>query len=250
VGALFDRRGARDRTAVDVTGECSSEAVWAGRSRRAWIVLLSVMVISLVADLASKSLAFRHVAGQPVTLTRSDILAHTHAGGRDVALDMDSLIPSHQPLTVVPHVLEFTLVLNPGAVFGIGAGKRWVFVAFTGVAITFGLWIFGARTKHNQWLPHVALGLLIGGGLGNLYDRLAFACVRDFIHPLPGSHLPFGIRWPNGSSEIWPYVSNLADLLLLVGIGMLMWHIWRTDPPKKKVVAEGGADGGRRLPVE
>jgi signal peptidase II len=214
----------------------------AGRSRRAWIVLLAVIAVSVGADLTTKFLAFRFVAGQPVTLTRAEILSHTHRGGHGVALDMDSLIPSHAPVSVVPRVLEFTLVLNPGAVFGIGAGKRWVFVAFTGVAISFGLWIFGARTRSTQWVPHLALGLLIGGGLGNLYDRLALACVRDFIHPLPGSVLPFGITWPNGSREIWPYVSNLADLLLLIGIGMLMWHIWRTEPPKKKAAGvEPGA---------
>ena len=80
----------------------------------------------------------------------------------------------------------------------------------------------------------MAIGLLIGGGLGNLYDRLKFACVRDFLHPLPRVRLPFGLTWPDGSTGIWPYVSNIADLFLLIGIGMLMWHIWRTDPPKKK----------------
>ena len=72
------------------------------------------------------------------------------------------------------------------------------------------------------------IGLLISGGLGNLYDRIVFACVRDFLHPLPGVYLPFGWQMPfSGGRELWPYVSNIADLWLLVGIGMLMWYLWR-----------------------
>ena len=86
-------------------------------------------------------------------------------------------------------------------------------------------------------VAHVALALLIAGGLGNLYDRVLFACVRDFIHPLPGVTLPFGIRWPGGSREVWPYVSNVADLFLLLGIGALLVYSWRkpderTTPPE------------------
>jgi len=219
----------------------------ARRSRRAWILLLSVVVVSVAIDLVTKHLAFEHVADQPVRLTREQILQNTTRlpqGG--VALDMRQLIPPHEPVHVVPGVLDLTLVLNPGAVFGIGAGKRWAFVAFTGVALAFGLWIFGAKTTSRQGMPHVAIGLLIGGGLGNLYDRLKFACVRDFLHPLPGSTLPFGIRWPNGSREIWPYVSNIADLILLIGIGMLMWHIWRSDPKRAEAGDEDGAPAKAR----
>ena len=231
MGAILHRRGARARAAVDVTGDQPKAApapdpveprAW--RSRRAWIVLLTIIVASLVADLATKSIAFSNVAGQPVVLTRAEVLANSPG-------HLDALIPAHQPVRAVPGLLDLTLVLNPGAVFGIGAGKRWVFVGFTAVALAFGLWIFGAKTRPDQRLPHVAIGLLIGGGLGNLYDRLRYACVRDFLHPLPDSLLPFGIRWPNGSREIWPYVSNVADLLLIIGIALLMWHIWRSDRP-------------------
>lgn len=39
--------------------------------------------------------------------------------------------------------------------------------------------------------------------------------------------LPFGINWPNGSDEVWPYVSNIADLWLIIGIGMLLVLLWR-----------------------
>lgn len=191
-------------------------------SPRAWAVLLVVLILGLASDLVSKNLAFRHIAGHPVVFDRSEVLA-AHDPNRE-------LIPRHRPVTVVPRVLDFTLVLNQGAVFGMGAGKRWLFIAFTGGAIALGLWMFGAWTKPRDWVAHVSLGLLLAGGLGNLYDRLVYACVRDFIHPLPGVTV--------GSWEVWPYVSNVADALLIVGIAGLMYHLWKADKPGPVAEAE------------
>lgn len=176
-----------------------------------------VTAFGLVSDLASKSLAFAYVAGIPVGIDREAVLTTTR---------LDLLIPTHKPVVVLPGLLEFTLVLNPGAVFGVGAGRRWFFVGFTIVALAFATFIFGLWTRAKDGWAHVALGLIAAGGLGNLYDRLRFACVRDFIHPLPGVKLPFGLNWPSGSNEVWPYVSNVADLYLIVGIGILLLINW------------------------
>ncbi len=195
------------------------------RSKRAWAVLLIVLVLGLIADLASKQLAFQHIADQPVTITRADVLGSVDPNRE--------LIPRHRPITVVPRVLDLTLVLNQGAVFGMGAGKRWLFIVFTGGAIALGLWMFGAWTRPRDSVAHVSLGLLLAGGLGNLYDRLVYACVRDFIHPLPAVTI--------GNWEVWPYVSNVADALLIIGIIGLMWHLWRADRPAK--VAPGEVTG-------
>ncbi len=193
----------------------ASTTATALRSPRSWALLLIVLVVGLVADLASKEIAFRTIADHPVTITRADVLASADPNRE--------LIPRHRPVTVVPKVLDFTLVLNQGAVFGMGAGKRWLFIVFTVGAIGLGLWMFGAWTKPGDWVAHVSLGLLLSGGLGNLYDRLVYACVRDFIHPLPAVTI--------GSWEVWPYVSNVADALLIIGIIGLMWHLWRADKP-------------------
>jgi signal peptidase II len=104
-----------------------------------------------------------------------------------------------------------------------GPGKRFVFIGFTVAALAFGILLFGTWTRPREWLAHVALGLLLAGGLGNLYDRWLFACVRDFIHPLPRVKLPFGWTWPwNHDPQVWPYVSNVADLFLIIGIGVLV----------------------------
>lgn len=197
----------------------------AGRSRRAWIILLITVLLSLVADLASKHFAFKHVAGMPVEVRRDEVMAIAATDPRAVG----SLIPLHRPVVVVPHLLEFTLVLNPGAVFGMGPGQRWFFVCFTAAALAFGLWMFSRWTRAGDDAAHIGIGMLIGGGLGNLYDRLVYGVVRDFLHPLPGVHWPFGLRPLGGSGEIWPYVSNVADALLLVGIAILLIYLWRRE---------------------
>jgi signal peptidase II len=188
------------------------------------MMLVVVTLLGLASDLASKWGAFRWVAGAPVAVHRDEVVELSARGEH-----LGSLIPPHDPVTIVPSVLDLTLVLNRGAVFGIGAGKRWFFVAFTVMAIGFGLWMFGSWTRAGDRAAHIAIGLLLAGGLGNLYDRLVFACVRDFLHPLPGVQLPFGWRMPfDGGREVWPYVSNIADLWLLVGIGVLMVQLWRS----------------------
>ncbi len=193
-------------------------------SKRAWTWLLGTLVFGVITDLVSKSLAFAKVTEFPVHIERSHVLAEDNLG---------NLIPYHEPVVVIPKVLEFTLVLNPGAVFGIGAGQRWFFIIFTLIAMIVSVVLFAKWTKARDWTAHAGFGLIIAGGLGNLYDRIIFGCVRDFIHPLPGMKLPFGITWPNGGSdEVWPYVSNVADLYLLIGIGLLLIFTWKQPAPQ------------------
>jgi signal peptidase II len=131
-------------------------------------------------------------------------------------------------------VLEFKLVLNVGAVFGAGPGKRALFIGVTVFAVLFGVFLFGWWTGPRDRMAHVGIGLLLAGGLGNLYDRLVYACVRDFIHPLPGVRLPFGWRYPSGEDQVWPYVSNVADKWLLIGIAILLVHAWRMGGQEHK----------------
>lgn len=175
------------------------------------------MLIGLGVDLWSKHLAFATIAGDPVSINRAEVLAQTNLG---------DLIPFHEPQHVVPGLLDFSLILNRGAVFGIGVGNRWFFIMFTVAALAFGLWMFGSWTGPKDLAAHMGIGLLLAGGLGNLYDRMIYGCVRDFIHPLPGVLLPFGWHLPGGGREIWPYVSNVADLFLIIGIGLLMISMW------------------------
>ena len=208
----------------------SAVAPPAWRSRRAWIVLIVATTLALALDLASKSVAFEHVADRPVTVDRQQVLTQMAKDVRGLQI----LVPVHKTITAIPKLLEFKLVLNGGAVFGSGQGKRWFFIGFTGVALLFAIYLFAKWTRANETWSHIAIGLIISGGLGNLYDRLSFACVRDFIHPLPGVEFPFGITLPGGRTEVWPYVSNVADAALLLGIIFLLIRIWRDDASLRK----------------
>lgn len=219
-----------NQTSDTPAGTTSEPLAW--RSGRAWLTLGVVAVAGLAGDLASKYAAFHFIAGRPVEVVRERVLAAQYLG---------NLIPPHEPVRVIPHLLDFTLVLNPGAVFGIGAGKRWFFVGFTMAAMAFALWIFGTWTRSRDRWAHAAVALVIAGGLGNLYDRVIYACVRDFIHPLPGLEFPKGVP-VMGGREVWPYVSNVADLWLLIGIGILIVRSWRTA--KAESAARAGAGAG------
>lgn len=124
--------------------------------------------------------------------------------------------------------------VNPGALFGMGAGWWWLFASFSVVAlIGIFTWLFVYGAAHDRWLT-VALGSVTGGILGNLYDRLGLwnnqRLAAEFQH---------GVRdwilfiWPEVRLQIfnpWPNF-NIADSLLVTGAIMLVVHaaVWRTD---------------------
>jgi signal peptidase II len=198
-------------------------------------------VLSIVIDLGSKELAFARVAAQPVVVHRKDVLRISNdLGPRLISQPEAGIVPDHKPVVVISKLLNFQLVLNPGAVFGFGPGQRGFFIGFTILALIFGLAMFAKWTSPTDHFAHAAIGLLIGGGLGNLYDRLVLGCVRDFIHPLPGLLWPGGMKLM-GSPEVWPYVSNLADLFLLIGIVMLLAHLWKRDRETERAATAAAA---------
>lgn len=204
----------------------------------AWIVLLGITIIGTLADLQSKAWAFRTVAGSPVIVDRADVMAVVKQGGPS---SVRLLIPQHPPQVVVTDLLEFTLVLNPGAVFGLGEGGRWFFISFTVLALAAATAIFAFATKAGERLHHIALGFLLAGGLGNFYDRLVHGVVRDFIHPLPGVDWPFGLSMPWSGRQIWPYVNNLADIWLIIGIVLFVILVWRAKPEPKPTERPSGS---------
>jgi len=197
----------------------------AGLNVWSWCLLLSVFFFGFSVDLASKYAAFHFVGPEPVILDRDEVLA--------VGPDLVPAYTRH----IVPKLLDFKLILNPGAVFGIGPGKRWFFIVFTVIAMGTGLIVFAFRTRAGQVVLHTALALVLAGAAGNLYDRLFYGAVRDFLYIFPGVHLPFGLRWPQGHDELFPWVFNIADVLLLLGIGVLM-ALTLLHPPAKTLPVE------------
>lgn len=198
-------------------------------SPKAWLLLLVILGGGLVADLMSKSWSFQNVADKPIVLDQSRLLDDPFYNP----------IPRHESKPILPwNLLHLQLVVNRGAVFGLGPDKRIFFIVFTIVAIFAGLFVFGRFTQQRHRLAHIALGLILAGGLGNLYDRIAYGVVRDFLHMLPEWNLPFSWRWPGGAPSVFPWVFNVADVLLLIGIGLLMIHINRVE--KDRCVDEEG----------
>ncbi len=134
-------------------------------------------------------------------------------------------------VNAVPGLLDLTAVANQGAAMGLGQGKRPLFLA-VGVVACIALSAFfmhslkidraiGGRVALRSRLYRVTLAMLLAGVLGNLYDRIVFGYVRDMFHMLPG------MRWSDmiGSlpdAEVFPWVFNVADAYLCIGVGLIL----------------------------
>ncbi len=109
-----------------------------------------------------------------------------------------ALIPFGTEAPLVGHVVGITNVHNSGAAFGVApAGATFFLVASIVVAI--GLAIYVVRTPGSAW-TNAVLGLIMGGTLGNGYDRIVHGTVTDFIN-----------------FHFWP-VFNVADSAISIGV--------------------------------
>jgi signal peptidase II len=126
-----------------------------------------------------------------------------------------------EPYKFIPGWLEFEVVQNQGAVFGLGQGRRILFVTVSIGAILFLIYLFA--TSGKKPIFQILLGMLLAGVIGNLYDRVTLGYVRDMIHALP--------RWP----KFFPWVFNVADTLLSTGVTlMILYNIVSEHRQKKK----------------
>ena len=110
--------------------------------------------------------------------------------------------------------LDFVLIWNKGISYGLlqqnGPVGQWALLIFKIVAVAL-LWIWLARS-HSRWVA-LALGLIIGGAVGNAIDRLAHGAVVDFVL--------FHIHTASISFN-W-YVFNLADAAIVAGVAGLLY---------------------------
>lgn len=108
---------------------------------------------------------------------------------------------------VAPPILNFTYVENTGVSFGLfgGGGARWVLSVFSIlVAGALALWALKAERR----LLVAAIGLVIGGAIGNAIDRIRFGYVVDFID--------------FSGTGVFPWVFNIADSAITVGVILLI----------------------------
>jgi len=124
-------------------------------------------------------------------------------------------------ITVIPGVFRLTHVLNTGAAFSLFADSlsplavRNALIAFSILAVLIvGVMLW--RAGRALTLTGVALALILGGAVGNLYDRLAFSYVVDFLEV----HI-IHYHWPD---------FNVADSAIVIGACLLLIEIFRTQP--------------------
>lgn len=130
----------------------------------------------------------------------------------------------------ISSVFDLTMVWNYGVSFGMlkaGDGiARWGLVALSlGIAGMFVWWMREATRPLTGW----ALGLVVGGALGNVVDRIRFGAVADFLDfngPWFGLHLG---TWPVG----FPWVFNVADAAITVGAALLALDFLRNGEDSK-----------------
>ena len=116
--------------------------------------------------------------------------------------------------------LDFILVLNPGISFGILSNgediQRWILSALS-ILVIFYLYFWS--TKSPSKLTKISLFIMIGGALGNVFDRLIYGKVIDFI----SLHV-FNYYW---------YVFNIADIAIVLGGFIILFDLTRESLAKK-----------------
>ena len=131
-------------------------------------------------------------------------------------------LPGH-PVDVIKGVLTFRYATNSGGAFSLGSSAPWVFAGAT--LIICGV-IVATSLRHTHALPAIAVGLVLGGGVGNLTDRL-----------LRGPHLT-GRVVDFVDLHIWP-IFNVADAAIVAGAVLLALSTWRRDRPARPGVPHG-----------
>lgn len=150
------------------------------------------------------------------------------------------LIPHHVSREIWGDTARLTLVYNPGAAFGLhlGSWSREIFMALTALALIV-LGRLYLATARRDWPRALAIGLVSGGALGNLINRVwSERGVVDFIDVGIRGH-----RWPT---------FNVADIGVTSGALLLAWILWHEDrvgedeatmDPRSVVATSPRADG-------
>lgn len=123
------------------------------------------------------------------------------------------LMGESPPIRVTPF-FNLGLVWNAGVSFGMlsGLDARWPLAAMTlAIAAFLLVWLW----RGTDALTAAALGMILGGALGNLVDRIRFGAVFDFLD----FHL-LGYHWP---------AFNAADACIVLGVALLVWRSFRPE---------------------
>lgn len=143
----------------------------------------------------------------------------------------DSHLYMYEKVQVIPDIFSWTLLYNRGAAFGFlaeeGGWQRWFF-ALIALLVSATLIVWLKRLKAQETWLAIALALVLGGALGNLYDRIAHGHVIDFVL----------IHW----QDKWFYPAfNFADTVICIGAFMLIVDMFTGSKKKAKTPAGDNA---------
>jgi len=124
---------------------------------------------------------------------------------------------AQRELQIIPGALSLRLSKNEGGLFGFFQGQNSLLALVSAGALA-AIFIAFLKSRSGGSRHYVALGLLAGGALGNLIDRVAFSSVRDFISF-------YLIHWP---------IFNLADAFLCIGVGLIGLEIIAGQKPERE----------------
>lgn len=117
-------------------------------------------------------------------------------------------------IDIIPGVFRFRYVENPGAAMGSFASNRWVFMVFSTVAIiAIAFYLVKYRKSINR-LFGISLSMIMGGGIGNMYERL-------FNQNAAGQYVVTDF-FDFYLFSFWKWVFNVADVAVCVGAGLVV----------------------------
>ncbi|MCG7417546.1 MULTISPECIES: signal peptidase II [Microbacterium] len=155
-------------------------------------------------------------AGALIAILAATVLAADQLA-KMVAIDN---LPPERVVPVIGEALQFYLVRNPGAAFSLGESVTWIFTIALAVVAGIIVYLAVARVRSRLWA--VVLGLLLGGVLGNLTDRL-------FRAPgFPVGHVVDFISTP----WMMPAIYNVADIFIvsmMISVALLVLFGLRLD---------------------
>ena len=202
-------------------------------------VVLAAAALGL--DLWSKHVVFADLLGSPAVRQRARSLVAEHGP----KLPPDDALRDIRPHRPVFPGFRLTLSTNPGVVFGLPMPPWAVAIA---TMLTFGLvgYFFATSDADARWV-HVALSLVLAGAVGNFYDRMiARVVIPGVAEPITGQVRDFldfsqvrlfGINYP--------YIFNVADVFLVIGVAMLILHWWVAGRREQKEKANRPAARSR-----
>jgi len=135
------------------------------------------------------------------------------------------------PVPALERWFTLTHTSNTGAAFGLFPKLAPVFLVIA-IVVVIGIVLYSGHLSSGQYIVAVALGLQLGGALGNLVDRLRIGHVVDFL-----------------DFKVWP-VFNLADSALVVGVILLLWAFLWAPEQLSRPDPHPGAEGTTLPPAD